>query len=75
METTKNELYLRTAFACMACDGDIAMEEIFKFDEAYKANYNITYPLLESDFDSIVASKLLENIYKNIDLTIYNNVD
>ena len=28
METTKNELYLRTAFACMACDGDIAMEEI-----------------------------------------------
>ena len=28
MGTTKNELYLRTAFACMACDGDIAMEEI-----------------------------------------------
>lgn len=28
METTKNELYLRTAFACMACDGDIATEEI-----------------------------------------------
>ena len=28
METTNNELYLRTAFACMACDGDIAVEEI-----------------------------------------------
>lgn len=28
METTKNELFLRTAFACMACDGDIATEEI-----------------------------------------------
>ena len=28
METTKNELYLKTAFACMACDGDIATEEI-----------------------------------------------
>ena len=28
METTKNELYLKTVFACMACDGDIATEEI-----------------------------------------------
>ena len=28
METTKNELYLKTVFACMACDGDIAQEEI-----------------------------------------------
>lgn len=28
METTKNELYLKTAFACMACDGNIATEEI-----------------------------------------------
>lgn len=28
MEATKNELYLKTAFACMACDGDIATEEI-----------------------------------------------
>lgn len=28
MEITNNELYLRTAFACMACDGDIAVEEI-----------------------------------------------
>ena len=28
METTKNELFLKTAFACMACDGDIATEEI-----------------------------------------------
>lgn len=28
METMKNELFLRTAFACMACDGDIATEEI-----------------------------------------------
>ena len=28
METMKNELSLRTAFACMACDGDIATEEI-----------------------------------------------
>ena len=28
METAKNELYLKTAFACMACDGDIATEEI-----------------------------------------------
>ena len=23
-----NELYLKTAFCCMACDGDIATEEI-----------------------------------------------
>lgn len=28
MEITNNELYLRTAFACMACDGDIVVEEI-----------------------------------------------
>ena len=28
METMKNELFLRTAIACMACDGDIATEEI-----------------------------------------------
>lgn len=28
MGTTKNELFLKTAFACMACDGDIATEEI-----------------------------------------------
>lgn len=28
METTKNELYLKTVFACMVCDGDIAPEEI-----------------------------------------------
>lgn len=28
METTKNELFLRTVFACMACDGEIATEEI-----------------------------------------------
>lgn len=23
-----NELYLKTAFCCMACDGDIALEEL-----------------------------------------------
>lgn len=28
METTKNELFLRTVFACMACDGEIAPEEV-----------------------------------------------
>lgn len=28
MECNFNELLLRTAFACMACDGDIAQEEI-----------------------------------------------
>jgi len=50
METTKNELYLKTAFACMACDGDIAQKEIAVVKElADKAN-------LFSNFD--VESKL-----------------
>ena len=50
METTKNELYLKTVFACMACDGDIATEEIAVVKElADKAN-------LFSNFD--VESKL-----------------
>ena len=50
METTKNELYLKTVFACMACDGDIAPEEIAVVKElADKAD-------LFSNFD--VESKL-----------------
>ena len=28
MNMELNELFLRTAFACMACDGDIAQEEV-----------------------------------------------
>ena len=70
MKTTKNELYLRTAFACMACDGDIAMEEIAVVKElADKAN-------LFSNFD--VESKLNDyvsqiNQHGKVFLTTYLN--
>lgn len=61
---------LRKAF-----NEDISLDEIFTFDETYKAKYNVTYPITERDFDTIIASKLLENLYQNIDLTTYNNID
>ena len=33
-----NELLLRTAFACMACDGDIASEEVELIRQIFKDN-------------------------------------
>lgn len=54
---------------------DISLNEIFTFDETYKTKYNVTYPITERDFDTITASKLLEKLYQNIDLTTYNNID
>lgn len=53
----------------------LSQNDIFKFDSLYKDKYNVSYPIYESDFDAIIATKLLENVYKDIDLTIYNNID
>lgn len=33
-----NELYLKTAFCCMACDGDIAKEEVALLENAVKTS-------------------------------------
>ena len=41
-----NELYLKTAFCCMACDGDIATEEIELIKE-----YVAVHPDLFADID------------------------
>lgn len=41
-----NELYLKTAFCCMACDGDIATEEIELIKE-----YVAAHPDLFADID------------------------
>ena len=41
-----NELYLKTAFCCMACDGDIATEEIELIKE-----YVAAHPALFADID------------------------
>ena len=37
-----NELYLKTAFCCMACDGDIASEELALIKE-YTSNSCLLY--------------------------------
>lgn len=56
----KNELYLKTAFCCMACDGDIANEEV-----ALIKNY-----IKESTlFDNLEVEKLLNQYISSINST------
>lgn len=47
---TKNELYLKTLFCCMACDGDIATEEV-----TYVKDYCAEHKLFEEiDIDKTI---------------------
>ena len=55
-----NELYLKTAFCCMACDGDIAVEEI----ELVK-----NYVKESSLFENLDVEKLLNDYIKSINAT------
>lgn len=53
MET--NELYLRTAFCCMACDGDIAPEELELIREYTSNNELFLHLDVESKLNEYVA--------------------
>ena len=52
-----NELYLKTAFCCMACDGDIADEEVQLFKD---------YITTSSLFDNLEVEKLLNEYISSI---------
>lgn len=53
MET--NELYLKTAFCCMACDGDIAPEELELIREYTSNNELFLHLDVESKLNEYVA--------------------
>lgn len=53
-----NELYLKTAFCCMACDGEIANKEIESIKQYIAENPNI--------FQGIDAEKLLNDYISEI---------
>ncbi|MCH5177921.1 MAG: TerB family tellurite resistance protein [Prevotellaceae bacterium] len=55
-----NELYLKTAFCCMACDGDIAKEEIQLIKDYVKKT---------SFFDHIDVERLLNEYIASINST------
>lgn len=55
-----NELYLKTAFCCMACDGDIAQEEI---------NLIKDYVKTSSLFENLEIEKLLNEYVVSINAT------
>lgn len=56
-------------------DNDDSIKTLFDFENIYKEKYNITYPISEDDFDTIMATKLIENLHSNVDFSIYNNID
>lgn len=51
------ELYLKTVFCCMACDGDIAKEEIALLDKYAKENHL---------FDGLDITKLVDGYVESI---------
>ena len=69
-----NHMYSASTLRKVFLD-DLCINEVFDYDEIYKRQYNVTYPITENDFDSIIAVKLLENLLSNNDLTKYNNID
>ena len=56
-------------------DNDDSIKTLFDFENIYKEKYKVTYPISEDDFDTIMATKLIENLHSNVDLSIYNNID
>ena len=56
-------------------DNDDSIKTLFDFENIYKEKYKITYPISEDDFDTIMATKLIENLHSNVDFGIYNNID
>lgn len=56
-------------------DNDDSIKTLFDFENIYKEKYKVTYPINEDDFDTIMATKLIENLHSNVDLSIYNNID
>lgn len=56
-------------------DNDDSIKTLFDFENIYKEKYKITYPINEDDFDTIMATKLIENLHSNVDFGIYNNID
>ena len=55
-----NELYLKTAFCCMACDGDIATEEV---------NLIKNYVKESTLFENLEVEKLLNGYIESINAT------
>ena len=53
-----NELYLKTAFCCMACDGDIANEEVLILKK-YISNHS-------KEFDGVNVDSLLNSYVEGI---------
>lgn len=53
-----NELYLKTAFCCMACDGDIANEEVLTLKK-YISNHS-------KEFDGVDVDSLLNSYVEGI---------
>lgn len=49
-----NELLLRTAFACMACDGDIASEEVELIRQIFKDNNLFEKDDVDEKLDELV---------------------
>lgn len=56
-------------------DNNDTTSDLWEFDSHYKDAFNKNFPILEKDFDNILAEKLIYNIHNNMDLSIYNNID
>ena len=54
----RNEIYLKTAFCCMACDGDIANEEVLILKK-YISNHS-------KEFDGVNVDSLLNSYVEGI---------
>lgn len=54
----RNEIYLKTAFCCMACDGDIANEEVLTLKK-YISNHS-------KKFDGVDVDSLLNSYVEGI---------
>lgn len=50
----QNELLLRTAFACMSCDGEIASEEVALIKQMSKENHLFGEIDIEKELDTLV---------------------
>lgn len=55
MENKLNELLLHTAFACMACDGDIAQEEVDLIKKLDKENHLFGSISIEDKLDTLTS--------------------
>ena len=72
---TSNDYMYSASSVRSNIENNDTLTALWDFDDIYKTNYNVTYPITENDFNNILAEKLIFNIHNNIDLSIYNNID